>query len=195
MAVRTRWVSGTALLVAVSLAACGPASTPTPTPEMFRPVTGATVQPGAPLPTPAGPVVLTVSGRIDPDRAPGQVAEFDLEGLEALGVVEMGVDDFIATGRSVNFQGVLLRTVLAAVGADPAAETLHALALDDYTVDIPVRDAYDLPVMIATRVDGERMSLEQYGPIRIVYPFGPITLDPVHYALRSIWQLSSIDVR
>lgn len=188
-------MGGTALLVALAISGCGPASAPTPTPEMFRPVSAATVQPGAPLPTPAGPVVLTVSGRIDPARAPGGLAEFDLAGLEALGVVEMVVDDFIATGDSVVFQGVLLRTLLASVGAAPDAESVFALALDDYSVVIPISDAYSLPVMIATRADGERMTIEQYGPIRIVYPFGPATLDPVNYAVRSIWQLSSIDVR
>ena len=48
--------------------------------------------------------------------------------------------------------------------------------------------------LLATRLDGEPMSVAHYGPTRIVYPTAGYDLDPTVYDPRWIWQLSSIDV-
>lgn len=143
---------------------------------------------GEPLPEPKGPVVLTVSGAVDS----GPVT-FDMESLESLGLVEYAAYDKQAEGRTATFRGVLLSTLLNAVGAD-AATTLHTIALNDYAVDIPAQDAADFPVLLATSVDGERMSVERYGPVRVIYPTKGMKLDPAVYDPRWIWQISTIEV-
>ena len=50
-------------------------------------------------------------------------------------------------------------------------------------------------MLIATSVDGERMSVEKYGPLRIVYPTEDVTLDPTVYDPRWIWQLTGITLQ
>lgn len=49
-------------------------------------------------------------------------------------------------------------------------------------------------LLVATSVNGERMSVERYGPTRIVYPYASGELDPAVYDPRWIWQLASIEV-
>jgi hypothetical protein len=140
------------------------------------------------VPAPTEEVVLRVTGT---DRA--KPVAFDMPTLESLGLVEYSVDDKQAEGRRVTFRGVLLSSLLDVVGADDAT-VLHTMALNDYGVDIPVSDVEDYPVLLATQVDGERMTVERYGPTRVVYPTDSYDLDPTVYDPRWIWQLASIVV-
>ncbi|QIM20900.1 molybdopterin-dependent oxidoreductase [Phycicoccus sp. HDW14] len=158
-------------------------------PTGYTVVAPATLRPGDPVPAPTGTVVLTVSGRV----TGGADVPLDLATIERMGLVEYSVDDKQAEGHRVTFRGVLLRDLLAVVGAG-GAKTLHTLAINDYGVDIPASDARDYPTMLATSVDGQRMSVERYGPTRIVYPTSTYDLDPVTYDPRWIWQLKSIEV-
>jgi hypothetical protein len=139
-----------------------------------------------------GPVVLTVTGRFRTGaQGPRQL---DIQSLNAMPQVECSVDDRLAEGHQVTFRGVLLSTMLTAIGADPSS-TLHTSALNDYAVDLPVSDIRDLPVLLATSADGASMSVANYGPLRIIYPTTGFDLDPTIYDPRRIWQISSIDVR
>ncbi|MER7072447.1 molybdopterin-dependent oxidoreductase [Terrabacter sp. NPDC000476] len=196
---RTPSVARTALaalaLVALSmLSACGSDSAaPVASPRTTMPY--AVVQPaslvrGAAVPAPTGPTVLTVTGKV----AGGKPVTFDMATLEKLGLVEYSVMDKQAEGRRVTFRGVLLSDVLATVGAS-SATSLHTVALNDYAVDIPVSDTRTYPVLLATTVDGKRMSVEKYGPVRVVYPTDGATLDPAVYDPRWIWQLTTVEVR
>lgn len=145
----------------------------------------------APLPAPKGPVVLTVTGQIGV-RNQGTQAVFDLPMLEGLPqhrfITQTPWDD-----RPVTFSGPRLRDVLAVVRAQ--GRQLRASALNDYRVVIPVEDAHRFDVVIATRKNGEPMSVRDKGPLFIVYPFDsdPALKDKRYYE-RSIWQLKSIDV-
>ncbi len=94
----------------------------------------------------------------------------------------------------MTFTGVLLSDLLKSLGAGDAT-TLHALALNDYAVDIPMSDIDVLPVLLATRSDGEPMSVANYGPLRVVYPTTGYDLDPTVYDPRWIWQLSAIELK
>ena len=118
----------------------------------------------------------------------------DMATLDAMQQVECLVNDRQGEGRDVTFAGVLLSDVLASLGAGDAT-TLHALALNDYAVDIPMSDIDLFPVLLATRSDGEPMSVANYGPLRIVYPTTGYDLDPTVYDPRWIWQLSSIELQ
>jgi hypothetical protein len=182
-----------ALSAAAILSGCGsePApvqSSPTSSPPyaVVQPSTLGTVDT---VPAPQGPTVLTVSRGV----ANGNPVAFDMATLEKLRIVEYSAMDKQAEGRRVTFRGVLLSDLLAFVGASNGT-TMHTVALNDYAVDIPVADTRSYPVMLATTVDGKRMSVERYGPVRIVYPTDGVTLDPATYDPRWIWQLSSIEV-
>jgi hypothetical protein len=183
-----------ALVAAVALplllAGCAPDEDDEP---VVTVVSEPSLRPGDRIPAPRGPVVLTISGDIDVPGGAGAV-DLDLETLEAVGLAQYSAFDRQATGEHVNFTGVLLLDLLAVVGATDAT-TLHAVAINDYTVEIPVEDAHDLPVLVATATDGERMDVEHYGPLRVVYPTEGVELDATVYEPRWIWQLRSIEVR
>ncbi|MBM6399591.1 molybdopterin-dependent oxidoreductase [Phycicoccus sonneratiae] len=169
----------------------GPAGSaaPSASPTGYTVVAQPTLRPGDPLPEPTGTVVLTVSGEL----AGGKAVHLDLATIEKMGLVEYSVDDKQAEGHRVTFRGVLLRSLLDTVGAT-GGTTLHTTAINDYAVDIPMSDVDQYPVMLATSVDGQRMTVERYGPTRVVYPTDSFDLDPVTYDPRWIWQLKSLEV-
>lgn len=183
----------TGMLMLGELSGCSDSSSPaTPAASASpTPVAEAAITPGDAVPAPSGKVVLTLRGV--PNTNVGRTLQFDLATLEQLGTVSYAVDDRQALGRTVTFSGPLLRTVLEVAGAE--GSTVHAVALNDYAVDIPVSDATEMPVMLATRADGEEMSVEDYGPTRVIYPDSLVDLDPALYDPRWIWQLRTIEVR
>lgn len=158
------------------------------TPTRSQPVG---LHPGDEVPPPTGKVVLVVRGGTTTNV--GDELRLDLAQLDSLEQVEYSVDDSLATGRRSTFSGPLVRTVLGLAGAEDG-RTMHTAALNDYLVDVPVSDATDLPLILATRMDGKRMSVANYGPTRFVYPTEGYGLDPVTYDPRWIWQLRSIEV-
>lgn len=144
------------------------------------------------LEKPAGPVVLTLSGRV---RSPnnGAAAEFDMAMLERLPQTSFTTrTPWYAQARK--FTGPLLRDVLAAAGAQ--GTTLRAVALNDYWVELPVVDTAQYDVIVARLLDDKPMAVRDKGPLFIIYPFDahPDLRNPVHYG-RSAWQLRTIEVR
>lgn len=134
------------------------------------------------------PTILTVTGAI----ANGE-ARFDRAALEALGLVEIRTSTEWTEGRPV-FRGPRLAAVLDAVGAE--GDTLRAVALNDYAVEIPAADARRFDVILALAQDGAPLSVRQKGPIWIIYPRDDdAALRNRIYNSRSIWQLKAIDVR
>lgn len=143
------------------------------------------------LPAPEGPVLLTVSGNIAVTNV-GETAQFDLSMLQALGETDV-VTDTIWTPGSHRFTGVLLETLLAAVGAEGA--DVSATAINDYTVEIPRADATEDGPIIAYAMDGKPMSRRDKGPLWVIYPYAsdPKYRTEVIYS-RSIWQLDRVTV-
>jgi hypothetical protein len=181
--------------VAVSMLAggCGDDAPPPPE-EAYALERPASISPGDPVPEPVGPVVLTVDGRISNVNV-GDELQFDLDTLEQLRIVSYAAEDEQAEGGVVTFSGVLLSDVLDLAGTQEGATTLDTLALNDYSAPIPLSDPEQYPVMIATRVNGDRMEVARFGPIRIVYPNLSYEFDPVVYDSRWNWQLARITVR
>jgi len=196
---RTRTAAVLIPVVAVlaALAGCGSrsveASTAAVSTSAYTVVSAPALTPGDAVPSPTGPVILTVSGRVDAAEG-ARTISFDLATLESIGLVEYAVDDDVAEGRTATFRGVLLSRLLAVVGMHDAT-TLHMVALNDYAVDIPATDPGAFPVLLATSVDGSRMPIEEYGPTRVIYPTDDAALNPTVYDPRRIWQLMSIEVR
>ena len=153
---------------------------------------GPTLAAAAP-PAPEGPVLLTVTGRLTSPNTADGAALFDRAGLRALGTVELATSTPWTNGTPV-FEGVLLRDVLQAVGAEGAR--LRATAANDYKVTIPVADAERYDVVIALRQDGAPLTLRDRGPLWVVYPRDdhPELRDDLHNG-KWIWQLERLDVR
>ena len=91
------------------------------------------------------------------------------------------------------FSGPLGQAVIDSIGA--TGTTLRVTAINDYITDIPLADLMEYPVILATRLDGERMSVREKGPIFVIYPFdeAPELNNETYYG-RSAWQVKSIEV-
>jgi len=144
------------------------------------------------LPSPEGPAILTVTGSIGTTNSDA-AAVFDRRMLKALGVTTLETTTAWDEG-TVRFEGVPLRELLDAVGA--MGETIHALALNGYYVDIPLDDAIIYDVLLAMKMNGSELSLRDKGPIWIVYPVSDHPeLDRTEIYGRWIWQLQSLEIR
>lgn len=144
------------------------------------------------LDPPAGPVVLTLSGKVGLPNA-GDHAAFDMAMLERLPQHSFTTKTpWFRQPRK--FTGPLLRDVLAAVGAQ--GQTLKAIALNDYVVDIPFEDALQVDVIVARLLDDKPMPVREKGPLFIVYPFDskPELRNAIYFS-RSAWQLKAIRVQ
>ncbi|WP_370250563.1 molybdopterin-dependent oxidoreductase [Nocardioides sp.] len=185
------------VVVAALLGGCGSDAAPAPSPTDatsavdLTVVSEASLRPGDAVPPPTGPVLLTVRGGTTTNV--GEELQLDRDLLERLGVMSYEVQDDDATGQLATFSGPLVRDLLAVAGGD--ATMMHAVALNDYVVDVPVKDAQDLPLLLATRMDGKPMSVANYGPTRFVYPSSGYDLDPAVYDPRAIWQLATITLK
>ena len=187
--------TGLAALAGLLLTACGSDGTAASSEAApYTEVAAPTLEPGDAVPAPVEDVVLTISGDISTTNV-GDTLQLDLPTLERLGLVEYSVDDQQAEGRVAMFRGPLMSTLLKVAGAGDGATTLRSRALNDYEVDIPISDVERYPVLLATSVDGERMPVDSYGPIRVIYPYESFDIDPVVHDPLWIWQLASIDVR
>jgi hypothetical protein len=151
-----------------------------------------TAAPVRALDMPAGPVVLTITGRVRKPNA-GSSAQFDMQMLEQLPQRSYVMQTpWYSTPRK--FTGPLLRDVLAACGAQ--GSNLRATALNDYRVDLPFEDTQRFDVLLALRLDDKPMTVRDKGPLFIVYPFdSSAELRTTIYYSRSAWQLKSLEVQ
>lgn len=142
------------------------------------------------LPTPAGDVVLTVSGNVEKTNA-GQTATLDLEMLEAFETTTIETSTIWTEGTQV-FQGVSLEALVEGLGVE--GTMLRASAINDYTVEVPMSDAVEGGALVAYRLNGETMSVRDKGPLWIIYPYDSDAdyRTEVIYS-RSIWQLDRIE--
>ncbi|HEX5806707.1 MAG TPA: molybdopterin-dependent oxidoreductase [Macromonas sp.] len=149
------------------------------------------VTPGWALEPAKGKVILTVSGQIEAKNQ-GEQAIFDLAMLEALPqrtfTTQTPWDNAPQT-----FTGPLLRDVLATVQAKGAH--IHAVALNDYRITIPLDDTRKYDMLLALRINGATIPVRSKGPLFIVYPFDSAKeLQSKTYYERSIWQLKTIEI-
>jgi hypothetical protein len=143
------------------------------------------------LDQPTGEVVLTVKGRISETNAPS-AAVFDMAMLSALPRTS-----FEATTRWTDealFEGVLLRDLMTAVGAD--GTVIVATALNDFSAMIPMDEVFRFPVLVATHMNGEPMKVRDFGPLWIVYDVdGHPELQTLQTERKMVWQLKELVVR
>ena len=143
-------------------------------------------------PSPRDKTILTVSGKIAKPNA-GDHAAFSRAALEALG------NDGFETNtpwydKPVRFDGVKMARLMQAVGA--AGTTVTAIALNDYTTEIPISDFAAYGVILALKRNGEYMPVRDKGPLFIVYPYDSASeLRAQQYYSRSAWQVAKLVVK
>ncbi|MGO4387574.1 molybdopterin-dependent oxidoreductase [Microvirga sp. 2YAF29] len=144
------------------------------------------------LPAPKDRPILTVSGNISVTNQ-GGTAVFDRAMLEAVGTIsyETGTPWY---PEPVKFEGVPLAKLMQYLGAKGGH--IVVTALNDYSSDIPFTDIMKYNVILATKQNGQYMSVRDKGPLFIVYPFDsdPELKHQTYYG-RSVWQVSKITVK
>ena len=73
--------------------------------------------------------------------------------------------------KEIRYTGILLSDLVDLLNVDEGATVIQVTALDDYQVDIALADIEKWPVLLANQSDGNYMSIEDGGPIRIVWPY------------------------
>ena len=83
--------------------------------------------------------------------------------------------------------------MIKAIGAK--GSKLKATALNNYSVEIPISDAVAGGPVLAYKIDGERLSVREKGPIWLVYPYDEnVAYKTETIYSRSIWQLERLEV-
>lgn len=135
--------------------------------------------------------VLNVSGKIKVSNGP-QGYGFTWDMLSALPQHQFRTRTPWHAGTP-QFSGPLLRTVLDKVQAQ--GQTLRAIGLNDYAVELPASDAAEWDVIVALLQDGRPMPVRERGPLFIIYPFDERTeLRRQQYFNRSVWQLCRLEI-
>jgi hypothetical protein len=144
------------------------------------------------LPTPSGKPILVVSGNIAQTNAGGEV-RFDRDMLEAMGTISFETATPWDKER-VRFEGVPLSRLLDRLGA--SGSRLIAVALNDYSAELPVEDVRRYDIILALKRNGEYMPVQNRGPLFIVYNFDsdPELKNQKFYS-RSVWQVARLEVR
>lgn len=122
----------------------------------------------------------------------GAVVELSLEDLDGLSQASFETTT-IWTDGSVAFSGVALADVLEAANAD--GDTLRMTALNDYSVEMSIDEISSTFPIIATRMNGQEISVRDKGPYWVVFPYdsNPEFQTETTYA-RSIWQLRELSI-
>jgi hypothetical protein len=144
-----------------------------------------------PPPTTEGKPILTISGKIEPP-AGGTVIQFDRASFEALGMVTIETKTPWYPGP-VKFEGVPLEKLMSIAGANGKAVT--AVALNDYSSDIPIDDFNKYHPILAIKRNGEYMPVSDKGPLFIIYPFDSNSeLQSQQFYSRAVWQVAKLIV-
>ena len=94
----------------------------------------------------------------------------------------------------MKFEGVPLAKVMDAVGA--SGDRLLAIALNDYSTELPMEDSRKYAVILALKRDGEYMPVRDKGPLFIVYNYDSHPeLKSQQFYSRSVWQLTRLEVK
>jgi DMSO/TMAO reductase YedYZ molybdopterin-dependent catalytic subunit len=119
------------------------------------------------------PEVSKEKWRLEVDGAVASPLSLSFAELMALPQVTVDADFHCVTGWSVldvTFSGVRFETVLAL--ARPTAEATHVMthAYDGYSTNLPIEEAIKEDVLLVVSLNGEPLSEEHGGPVRIVVP-------------------------
>jgi hypothetical protein len=130
-------------------------------------------------------IALELRGAIDP-------IDLSLDELDAMTQITLETSTIWTDGLN-RFSGVSLKALLDAQSAD--GTILEMIALNDYTVTMPIADLQADAPIVATRMNEEAMSIRDKGPFWVIFPYdsGVQFQSEIVYS-RSIWQLKRLVV-
>lgn len=119
--------------------------------------------------------------------------QYDRAMLEALGTTGFDCHCPWYDGK-VSFEGPLMRDVLKLAGSE--GESATAIAVNDYSTEIPLADFTKYDVILAMKRDGKTLTLRDKGPLFIVYPYdSDHELQQEKYYMRSAWQVAELIIK
>lgn len=127
-----------------------------------------------------------------PDGAVVSSHSFSLDDLQALPTNTFETETIWTEGMQT-FTGVSLAGLVDVL--DIGGDSIEAVAINAYSVQIPVTDAVANGPIVAFERNGASMSVRNKGPLWVVYPYdsNPDYQTEVVYS-RSIWQLEKLIV-
>lgn len=133
--------------------------------------------------------ILTIEGK----TINGKAKHYTLEKIETFKVHTIKTHTPWHDGLT-EFQGVLLSDLLKDVGNQ--GETIRVIALNDYSALIPVTDTGRYSPILAYKLNGSYMSIEDKGPLFVIYPFddNPELQEEIYHS-RSVWQVRTIIIK
>jgi DMSO/TMAO reductase YedYZ molybdopterin-dependent catalytic subunit len=162
---RNAAVGLSAVALTVAIAGCTAQDTQDATPP---PLISSATGPPAPIPSPSGKAVLTITGAVN-NHNEGSAVAFDQSVLDVMATVTANIyEPFIK--KDMKFTGVPVVNVLARAGISPTATSIELHALDDFTIELKVSDLADPGILLATKADDARIPVDSGGPIRLVFP-------------------------
>lgn len=143
------------------------------------------------LPAVNDKAVLVVDGKVSCVGPDGQ-AKFSLPMLEKIGMTSFATNTPWYSGP-MTFEGIPMTALMKLVGAQGGK--LTAVALNDYTTEIPVSDFAQYKPILALKRNGVYMPVKDKGPLFIVYPYdSEPELKSQKYYSRSAWQVARLTV-
>lgn len=128
-------------------------------------------------------------------RVGDRVVELEREQIAALPQASLTTGTTLHP-EPVLWEGPLLRDVLALLDVPKdGVVPIRISSWDDYHVEFSSEDFQRWDVILAWRANGKSLSVEELGPLRIVYPldqFAELRDQRFHY--RWVWLLSTIEV-
>ncbi len=113
--------------------------------------------------------------------------------IEQLPLYEVSLQHF--EGPQGRFAGVWLDDFLKAEGIDDAA-TLRLIAHDDYTTFLTPEDRTAKRYMLATRLDGDTLTRDEYGPTMLLVPADADAVESGTVSMTTwIWSIKDIYVQ
>ncbi len=94
--------------------------------------------------------------------------KYTLADLEKLGLHRINTSTYWEEDDGI-YEGVLLKDLLEDAGI-AGSTAIRITALDSYSAEIPKEDWEKWPILLATRKNGQIMSVRKKGPTRIIYP-------------------------
>lgn len=122
----------------------------------------------------------------------GQSHVLSLSDLDDMEQIEFETGSIWTDGKH-RYSGVSLHNLLERFGAD--GTVLRMIALNDYSIEMPIEDLEENAPIVATRVDGETMTVRDKGPYWVIYPFDAspqYRTEAIH--ARSVWQLKRFEI-
>jgi hypothetical protein len=120
-------------------------------------------------PTPKGDVVLTVKGNITVTNV-GDEYQFDLDMVKQEGQDLKTNDPWLE--EEFTYTGLPLSRLVEMVKPGDGATMLKVVAVDGYSAEVNIADCKGTDIMLAYAADGEDLTSDLGGPLKLVFADG-----------------------